>query len=80
MKRIATCFSALLLSLLLTFHSPAAMAQATDNTNITRTNDMDDNDGDAGRWGLAGLLGLLGLLGLRRRDDDRPRTSTTVNR
>ena len=64
--------------------NPAFAQTTNDNTTTTTTDsrtDDDDDDDDNGKWGLAGLVGLLGLLGLRKRDDDRHRTtSTTVNR
>ncbi len=77
MKRITKILGIALLSTTL-FISYPAIAQTSDNTTAMSA-DMDDND-DSGKWGLAGLLGLLGLLGLRKKDDDRPRTTTTVNR
>ncbi|MFN2440180.1 MAG: WGxxGxxG family protein [Chitinophagaceae bacterium] len=72
MKKITKFIAVAIFSSTL-FLSYPAMAQNTDNT--TTTADRND-DNDMGKWGLAGLLGLLGLLGLKRRDDDRPRTTT----
>lgn len=61
--------------------SNPVIAQTDNNpTTTTATTDDNDDDDDMGKWGLAGLLGLLGLLGLRRKDDDRDRNRTNVNR
>lgn len=58
-----------------------AISQTGDNTSSgTTTSSSSDNDDDSGKWGLLGLAGLLGLLGLRKKDDDRHRTTTSVNR
>ena len=78
MKKVTKLMSVLALTLFLGVASPV-MAQTTDNTTGT-TATTDDDDDDSGKWGLAGLLGLLGLLGLRRKDDDRNRTTTHSNR
>ena len=80
MKKGTKLISMLALTGFLTFTSPVVVAQTTGETTTTTAtaDDMDDDDDDGGRWGLAGLLGLLGLLGLRRRDDDRTRTTTNV--
>lgn len=78
MKKVTKLISMLVLSTFLVFTSPMVVAQTTGETTTTATTDDRDNDDDGGRWGLAGLLGLLGLLGLRRRDDDRTRTTTNV--
>jgi len=79
MKKVTKWIGVLGLTAFLAFSSPVVVAQTTDNTTTsTRTaDDEDDDDGDGGKWGLVGLLGLLGLLGLKRRDDDRHRTTTT---
>ena len=78
MKKVTRTMSLLALSAFLVVGQPA-MAQTTDNNSTTTTATTADNDGDhdndTGKWGLAGLLGLLGLLGLRRKDDDRHRTT-----
>ncbi len=79
MKKITRTFSLLALSAMLFIGEPTK-AQSTDNTTTTTatTKDNDgDHDNDTGKWGLAGLLGLLGLLGLRKKDDDRHRTTNT---
>lgn len=55
------------------------MAQTSDNSSTGITGSSDDGHDDSGKWGLLGLAGLLGLLGLRKKDDDRHRT-TSVNR
>lgn len=68
--------SVLTLTVFLGITSPV-MAQTTDNAAGTTATMDDDGDDDSGKWGLAGLLGLLGLLGLRRKDDDRHRTTNT---
>ena len=80
MKKAKTFISALALTAFLAFTSPVVVAQTTSETTTTRTADdmHDDDDDDGGRWGLLGLLGLAGLLGLKRRDDDRTRTTTNV--
>lgn len=55
-----------------------AMAQTGGGTTSSGTTaSSDTNDDDSGKWGLLGLAGLLGLLGLKRRDDDRHRTTTS---
>ena len=78
MKKVTRAFGLFALSAFLFVGQPS-MAQTTDNTSTTTSGATTDNDGDndTGKWGLAGLLGLLGLLGLRRRDDDRHRTTNT---
>lgn len=76
MKKFTKVMGIALLSITLLSAYPA-VAQTGDNT--TATEMATDND-DSGKWGLAGLLGLLGLLGLRKKDDDRHRTTTTTNR
>jgi MYXO-CTERM domain-containing protein len=78
MKKVTKLMSVLALTVFLGITSPV-IAQTTDNTTGT-TATTDDGDDDSGKWGLAGLLGLLGLLGLRRKDDDRHRTTTSTNR
>lgn len=77
MKHVKRIFGVVSLFLLLGVANPVK-AQSTDRTTTTETTTNDDDDN--GKWGLAGLLGLLGLLGLRKRDDDRDRRTTTVNR
>lgn len=77
MKKFTKVIGIALLSITLLSTYPA-VAQSGDNT-TSSTGMAHDND-DSGKWGLAGLLGLLGLLGLRKKDDDRHRTTTTTNR
>ena len=76
MKQVTKIFSAVAVFSLLTFTTPVVAQNTDNNPTTTRTDDADDDDGDEGKWGLAGLLGLLGLLGLKRRDDDRNKTTT----
>jgi MYXO-CTERM domain-containing protein len=75
MKKVTKLFGAVAVFSLLTFTTPVVAQDTDNNATTTRSDDADDDD-DEGKWGLAGLLGLLGLLGLKRRDDDRNRTTT----
>jgi MYXO-CTERM domain-containing protein len=77
MKKVTKWMGIVTLTAFLGFTSPVVMAQTTDNTTTTTTTDDEDDDDDGGRWGLLGLLGLIGLAGLKRRDDDRHRTTNT---
>lgn len=81
MKKVTRIFSAMVLTMFLSFSYPT-MAQNDNTAGTTQTtDDDDDDDGDEGKWGLAGLLGLLGLIGLKKKDDDRDRrTTTNINR
>lgn len=78
MKTLTKIFGIVILSSTLLFTMPV-MAQNAGNDATTTTGTTHDNEhDDSGKWGLLGLLGLAGLLGLRRKDDDRNRT--TINR
>lgn len=76
MKTIKKIFAVLFVFTFLGVSTPAI----SQNNDADTTKTVDDNDDDdSGKMGLLGLLGLAGLLGLRRKDDDRNRT-TTVRR
>lgn len=81
MKKVSKTISVLALLVFLNVGPTIAQTGQTTDSQTTTRSSTDDNGNrdDHGKWGLLGLAGLLGLLGLKRKDDDRHR-STTVNR
>ena len=77
MKKVTKAICLLTLTAILSISNPPAFAQASGESFNSETNREADDDN--GNWGLLGLLGLAGLIGLKRRDDDRPRTTASAS-